>query len=96
MNPQRPNCLNNDYENGCEIPEDAYVSRFEGFASIVKNEVQQNENLGKKSLELQDQSERCSRNHFTNTNQKSKRDIDHGLGKKQEIKENLIWFYEFY
>lgn len=36
MNPQRPNCLNNDYTKGCEILREAYSSLFEGFASIVK------------------------------------------------------------
>lgn len=36
MNPQRPNCLNNDYIKGCEILREAYTSLFEGFASIMK------------------------------------------------------------
>ncbi|AES59709.2 putative adenylylsulfatase [Medicago truncatula] len=82
MNPQRPNCLNNDYERGCKVLQDAYASLFEGFASIVRNTVHQNENLGKKSLELQDQSEQCSRN----TDQKSKRDADHELEKSKKYK----------
>lgn len=86
MNPQRPNCLNNDYERGCKVLQDAYASLFEGFASIVRNTVHQNENLGKKSLELQDQSEQCSRNLSTNTDQKSKRDADHGLEKSKKYK----------
>ena len=86
MNPQRPNCLNNDYERGCKVLQDAYASLFEGFVSIVRNTVHQNENLGKKSLELQDQSEQCSRNHSTNTDQKSKRDGDHGLEKSKKYK----------
>ena len=36
MNPQRPNCLDNDYATGCKILRDAYTSLFEGFASIVR------------------------------------------------------------
>ncbi|KAF3448120.1 hypothetical protein FNV43_RR08831 [Rhamnella rubrinervis] len=36
MNPQRPNCLDNDYITGCKILREAYTSLFEGFASIVK------------------------------------------------------------
>lgn len=36
MNPQRPNCLNNDYVKGCKILREAYSSLFDGFASIVR------------------------------------------------------------
>ena len=90
MNPQRPNCLNNDYSKGCKILQDAYASLFEGFASIVRSQAEQsaegNENLGKKILDSQDQSECCSRNHFTNTDQKSKRDADHGSEKSKKYK----------
>ncbi|KAG5060395.1 hypothetical protein JHK87_001424 [Glycine soja] len=89
MNPQRPNCLNNDYNKGCKILQDAYTSLFEGFASIVRNQtwhpVGKSENLERKSLELQVQSD-CSRNYFTKTDQKSKRDVDHGLGKSKKYK----------
>ncbi|KAJ4979484.1 hypothetical protein NE237_010264 [Protea cynaroides] len=35
MNPQRPNCLKNDYDKGCRILGEAYSSLFEGFASIL-------------------------------------------------------------
>ncbi|CAN4106144.1 unnamed protein product [Withania somnifera] len=38
MNPQRPNCLNNDYVKGCKILREAYSSLFDGFASIVRTE----------------------------------------------------------
>ncbi|XP_010253810.1 PREDICTED: transcription factor bHLH140 isoform X2 [Nelumbo nucifera] len=38
MNPQRPNCLGNDYIKGCKILSEAYSSLFEGFASIVRNQ----------------------------------------------------------
>jgi aprataxin len=86
MNPQRPNCLNNDYEKGCKVLQDAYASLFEGFASIIRNQVQHNQNLGKKTLELQDQSEKCSINHSTYSDQKSKRDGDHGSEKSKKYK----------
>ncbi|XP_022873682.1 transcription factor bHLH140-like [Olea europaea var. sylvestris] len=36
MNPHRPNCLNNDYAQGCEVLRESYSSLFEGFASIVR------------------------------------------------------------
>ncbi|OAY74302.1 Transcription factor bHLH140 [Ananas comosus] len=35
MNPQRPNCLKNDYVKGSKILRDAYMSLFENFASIA-------------------------------------------------------------
>lgn len=91
MNPQRPNCLNNDYNKGCKILQDAYTSLFEGFASIVRNSpgqqpVGKGENLERKSLELQGKSDCSSRNYFTNTDQKSKRDADHGSEKCKKYK----------
>lgn len=90
MNPQRPNCLNNDYNKGCKILQDAYTSLFEGFASIVRNQAGQQvvkkENLGRKSLELQVQSVCFVRSIFTNTDQKSKRDDDHGSEKSKKYK----------
>ncbi|KAL3027338.1 hypothetical protein AAZX31_03G046800 [Glycine max] len=89
MNPQRPNCLNNDYNKGCKILQDAYTSLFEGFASIVTNltwqPVGKTENLERKSLMLQVQSN-CSRNYFTKIDQKSKRDVDHGSTKSKKYK----------
>ena len=36
MNPQRPDCLNNDYSKGCKILREAYTSLFEAFGSIVR------------------------------------------------------------
>ncbi|KAJ8551045.1 hypothetical protein K7X08_000415 [Anisodus acutangulus] len=36
MNPQRPNCLNNDYDKGCKILRETYSSLFDAFASIVR------------------------------------------------------------
>ena len=36
MNPQRPNCLDNDYVKGSKILCDAYTSLFEGFVSIIR------------------------------------------------------------
>ncbi|XP_057742935.1 transcription factor bHLH140 isoform X1 [Arachis stenosperma] len=90
MNPQRPNCLNNDYEKGCKILQDAYASLFEGFASIVRTQAgqsrEENENIVKKALKLQDKSECHSRNNLTNIDQKNKRDADHGSEKSKKCK----------
>ncbi|WOL06874.1 hypothetical protein Cni_G15608 [Canna indica] len=39
MNPQRPNCLNNDYIEGCKVLCNAYSSLFANFASIFKDQI---------------------------------------------------------
>lgn len=36
MNPQRPNCLKNDYIKGCKILRETYSSLFKSFVSIVR------------------------------------------------------------
>lgn len=36
MNPQRPNCLKDDYVKGCNILRDAYTSLFDNFVSITR------------------------------------------------------------
>ncbi|OAE26275.1 hypothetical protein AXG93_626s1100 [Marchantia polymorpha subsp. ruderalis] len=36
MNPQRPNCLADDYVEGCKILRNAYASLFENFASLFQ------------------------------------------------------------
>ncbi|KAL2337721.1 hypothetical protein Fmac_012167 [Flemingia macrophylla] len=90
MNPQRPNCLNNDYNKGCKVLQDAYTSLFEGFASIVRNQagqpVAKKENLGRNFLDLQVHSDCLVKNISTNTDQKSKRDDDHGSEKSKKYK----------
>ncbi|KAL8517214.1 hypothetical protein ACS0TY_015445 [Phlomoides rotata] len=37
MNPKRPDCLKDDYTQGCKILREAYSSLFEGFVSTVKS-----------------------------------------------------------
>ncbi|XP_039019501.1 transcription factor bHLH140 isoform X2 [Hibiscus syriacus] len=39
MNPNRPNCLDNDYIKGCKVLEDAYSSLFKGFLSVANTQV---------------------------------------------------------
>ncbi|XP_072996048.1 transcription factor bHLH140 [Typha latifolia] len=39
MNPQRPNCLKNDYVKGSKVLRDAYLSLFENFASITRTDI---------------------------------------------------------
>ncbi|KAL7095283.1 hypothetical protein ACP275_10G013800 [Erythranthe tilingii] len=38
MNPQRPDCLKDDYVQGCKILREAYSSLFEGFVSILESQ----------------------------------------------------------
>ncbi|KAL2509967.1 transcription factor bHLH [Forsythia ovata] len=51
MNPQRPNILNNDYAQGCEVLHEAYSSLFEGFASIVRSYGGSSKGSGGRSIE---------------------------------------------
>ncbi|GER55784.1 APRATAXIN-like [Striga asiatica] len=37
MNPNRPDCLEDDYIEGCKLLREAYTSLFEGFVSILKS-----------------------------------------------------------
>ncbi|KAK9668510.1 hypothetical protein RND81_13G065600 [Saponaria officinalis] len=39
MNPERPYCLNSNYDEGCKILGEAYSSLFEGFRSILKSQM---------------------------------------------------------
>ncbi|KAK4483796.1 hypothetical protein RD792_011000 [Penstemon davidsonii] len=40
MNPQRPDCLKDDYVHGSELLRKAYTSLFEGFSSIVRSNIE--------------------------------------------------------
>ncbi|KAL3531672.1 hypothetical protein ACH5RR_005193 [Cinchona calisaya] len=70
MNPQRPNCLNNDYVKGCKALREAYSSLFEGFASILSTQGWLSKESNEKSLNSQDQLEK---NH-SDSDQKVKRE----------------------
>ncbi|KAF8402610.1 hypothetical protein HHK36_010699 [Tetracentron sinense] len=79
MNPQRPNCLENDYSKGCKVLREAYSSLFEGFASIMKTQTTVLEancqKSGSRSSELhKDLFGKSPTNHFPNSDQKIKRD----------------------
>ena len=86
MNPQRPNCLNNDYVTGCKILRDTYTSLFEGFASIVRTQAKfpkgDTENIGSKLSELQGRCEDAPRN----SEQKIKRDTVHESNRAKKCK----------
>ncbi|KAL5539231.1 hypothetical protein UlMin_043895 [Ulmus minor] len=86
MNPQRPNCLNNDYVTGCKILRDAYTSLFEGFASIIRTQTKlpkgDTENIGSKQSESQGHCEDAPRN----SEQKIKRDTVHESDRAKKCK----------
>ncbi|PON92185.1 Basic helix-loop-helix transcription factor [Trema orientale] len=83
MNPERPNCLKNDYLTGCKILRDAYASLFEGFASIVRKLPKGSiENLGSKQFEIQAHCQNAPRN----SEQKIKRDNAHEYDRTKKYK----------
>lgn len=72
MNPQRPNCLNNDYVKGGKVLREAYTSLFEGFASIVNTQGNLLEGSSEKIMsELS-----VSGDHFKGTHIKNVPNID--------------------
>ncbi|KAL5549004.1 hypothetical protein UlMin_004235 [Ulmus minor] len=85
MNPQRPNCVNNDYV-GCKILCDTCTSLFEGFASIVRTQAKfsksDTENIGSKQSESQGHCEDAPRN----SEQKIKRDTVHESDRGKKCK----------
>ncbi|XP_020267420.1 transcription factor bHLH140 isoform X2 [Asparagus officinalis] len=88
MNPQRPNCLKNDYVKGCKVLRDAYASLFENFASITRD---QRCNEVKSSDPRNDASKRSSVDNLHN-DQKNKRDGFHDSesNKKSKPDDNMV------
>lgn len=76
MNPQRPNCLKDDYVKGCKLLRDAYASLFQNFASIVRGQRCVQEKNGDPTPESSEPvnnfSEGSSNNH-SHSDQKNKR-----------------------
>ncbi|XP_058075067.1 transcription factor bHLH140 isoform X2 [Magnolia sinica] len=73
MNPQRPNCLRNDYIKGCNVLREAYSSLFKSFASIVREQntlKESSKNFGPGSSD----SHKNLIEQFPNTDQKIKRE----------------------
>lgn len=90
MNPQRPNCLNNDYIKGCKILGDAYSSLFESFASIIRTQdkvfTASNEKENSGESELHDHDNQHHVNQFSNFDQKVKREGDHESERNKKSK----------
>ncbi|KAL8140735.1 hypothetical protein V2J09_006756 [Rumex salicifolius] len=64
MNPQRPNHLNGDYDEGCRILQNAYSSLFESFISLV-GEQSKNKNLHSEKLKTCNYIDTKQTNHFS-------------------------------
>ncbi|XP_044502027.1 transcription factor bHLH140 isoform X2 [Mangifera indica] len=94
MNPNRPDCLDNDYVKGCKILRMAYTSLFEGFLSIVRSEEKlpkgSNEKIGSKPSFLLGHSEDAPKNFGSKSDQKIKRDAvdQHERSKKCKGSQN--------
>lgn len=86
MNPERPNCLNNDYSTGCKILREAYTSLFEGFASIVKTQAK----LPKRTVESPGFKRSEVQNHLDSapriSDQKIKRENFHESDRSKKCK----------
>lgn len=70
MNPQRPNCLDGDYNVGCKLLRKTYSSLFEAFMSVLKiqdkNELEPSQMLRGNDCDLDNCNQSCD--------QKNKRD----------------------
>lgn len=77
MNPQRPNCLDGNYAEGCRILQKAYTSLFEGFISTLtaeeKSAPESNKSLKLTSHSLHRNAHEPDR-HQPNSDQKNKRE----------------------
>ncbi|KAI0531235.1 hypothetical protein KFK09_000788 [Dendrobium nobile] len=92
MNPQRPNCLKDDYVKGCKVLYEAYSSLFNNFASIARSQNYQKEYSGDskseptksvcKSFEAVVECQRSS------SEQKSKREVSYGSDCNKKSKSN--------
>ncbi|KAI3472870.1 hypothetical protein Pfo_029942 [Paulownia fortunei] len=82
MNPQRPDCLKDDYVQGCKILREAYSSLFEGFVSIVRSHGVFSKHNSGRSLESGDLQEVIP----SNDDQKAKREAVYESDKNKKYK----------
>ncbi|KAL7136199.1 hypothetical protein ABFS83_10G013200 [Erythranthe nasuta] len=86
MNPQRPDCLKDDYVQGCKILREAYSSLFEGFVSILESQ-------GIVTPAKDDQKAKREGAHVSDSNKKQK-------GSEQSLKHGVkhwaTWFQALY
>ncbi|KAL0338161.1 UNVERIFIED_CONTAM: Transcription factor [Sesamum angustifolium] len=82
MNPMRPDCLKDDYVQGCKILREAYSSLFEGFVSIVRSHGLASMHNSGRPLESGGFQEVIP----TNDDQKAKREADYESEKNKKYK----------
>ncbi|EYU41929.1 hypothetical protein MIMGU_mgv1a002834mg [Erythranthe guttata] len=86
MNPQRPDCLKDDYVQGSKILREAYSSLFEGFVSILESQ-------GIVTPAKDDQKAKREGAHVSDSNKKQK-------GSEQSLKHGVkhwaTWFQALY
>ncbi|KAK4418912.1 Transcription factor [Sesamum alatum] len=82
MNPMRPDCLKDDYVQGCKILREAYSSLFEGFVSVVRSHGVASIHNSRRSLESGGFQEVIP----TNDDQKAKREADYESEKNKKYK----------
>ncbi|KAL0291675.1 UNVERIFIED_CONTAM: Transcription factor [Sesamum calycinum] len=82
MNPMRPDCLKDDYVQGCKILREAYSSLFEGFVSIVRSHGLASIHNSGRPLESGGFQEVIP----TNDDQKAKREADYESEKNKKYK----------
>ncbi|XVF55062.1 hypothetical protein PTKIN_Ptkin06aG0006600 [Pterospermum kingtungense] len=98
MNPERPNCLDDNYIKGCKILQDTYSSLFEGFLSIAKTQVKFpngiSQNIQSKLSIPEDKTKDSLRNHFSQSDQEIIRNGNYvsERGKKCKESENEVVF----
>ncbi|KAK6943461.1 Aprataxin, C2HE/C2H2/C2HC zinc finger [Dillenia turbinata] len=87
MNLQRPNCLKNNYHEGCKVLQDTYSALFEAFASLVKNEEKfLNEDNTSGKPELAESLDGKLKDHAPKNDQKVKRESTHESEKTKKCK----------
>lgn len=85
MNPQRPNCLNDDYVQGCNILRNAYSSLFKNFASISHSQNNQDSDRNSKAG-YSDTQRDLGKGTTLENHQKAKREISHDCEKNKKCK----------
>lgn len=84
MNPQRPNCLKNNYDEGCKILREAYSSLFEGFASIVETDLLESKGNNRENHSKSELSDNRTERNDNASELKMKREV--GLGEERSKK----------
>ncbi|KAG0452438.1 hypothetical protein HPP92_025102 [Vanilla planifolia] len=88
MNPQRPNCLQNDYVKGFKILHDAYNSLFENFASVIRSKNSEKEDdrvsEGEHCESVKISAVGSAENQASHVEQKIKREGSHASDRKKK------------